>query len=58
MLTMMGRARELATDDRGDVPGWVLITMMTAALVVVIWGSASGLLGGLVQDALDAVSFK
>jgi hypothetical protein len=26
-------------DDRGDVPGWVLITLMTAGLVIVIWGS-------------------
>ena len=27
-------------DDRGDVPGWVLITLMTAGLVVVIWALA------------------
>ena len=23
-------------DERGDVPGWVLITLMTAGLVIVI----------------------
>ncbi len=27
-------------DERGDVPGWVLITLMTAGLVVVIWALA------------------
>ena len=27
-------------DERGDVPGWVLITLMTAGLVIVIWGLA------------------
>lgn len=24
--------RDLAEDERGDVPGWVLVTLMTAAL--------------------------
>ena len=29
-------------DERGDVPGWVLVTVMTAGLVMVIWGVAEG----------------
>ncbi|WP_268928542.1 hypothetical protein [Microbacterium sp. KUDC0406] len=28
-------ARELAADERGDVPGWVLVTLMTAGLPAV-----------------------
>ena len=24
-------------DERGDVPGWVLVTVMTAGLVMAIW---------------------
>jgi hypothetical protein len=28
-------------DERGDVPGWVLITAMTVALVMLVWGVAS-----------------
>ena len=24
-------------DERGDVPGWVLVTLMTAGLVVALW---------------------
>ncbi len=27
-----------ARDDRGDVPGWVMVTVMTAILVVAILG--------------------
>jgi hypothetical protein len=27
--------------ERGDVPGWVLITAMTVALVMLVWGVAS-----------------
>ena len=26
--------------DRGDVPGWVLVTLMTAGLVVTLWAVA------------------
>ena len=28
--------------DRGDVPGWVLITVMTAGLVTALWSVADG----------------
>lgn len=28
----MHRLHQLVRDDRGDVPGWVLITLMTAGL--------------------------
>lgn len=28
-------ARALAEDDTGDVPGWVLVTLMTAGLPVI-----------------------
>ncbi|WP_345803026.1 hypothetical protein AAIB33_08070 [Microbacterium sp. AZCO] len=36
-LTHALRARfdETVGDERGDVPGWVLITLMTAGLLVV-----------------------
>jgi hypothetical protein len=42
-------------DDRGDVPGWVLITIMTAALVLLIWGLAGPALQNLFQSAMDQV---
>ncbi len=41
--------------ESGDVPGWVLIVLMTSALVVAIWGVARDRLVNLVQSALDTV---
>lgn len=43
-------------DDRGDVPGWVLITLMTAGLVVIIWGLAGPALSSVFQQAIDRVT--
>ena len=42
-------------DDRGDVPGWVLIVLMTSALVVAIWGVARDKLVEIVNSALSTV---
>jgi hypothetical protein len=41
--------------DRGDVPGWVLITLMTAGLVVLIWAYAGPALEGVFQQAMNRV---
>jgi hypothetical protein len=46
---------ELA-DDRGDVPGWVLVTLMTAGLVIAIWALAGPALADLFQQAIARVS--
>jgi hypothetical protein len=43
-------------DERGDVPGWVLITLMTAGLVVVIWALAGPALAQLFEQAIARVS--
>ncbi|RUQ87814.1 hypothetical protein ELQ93_01670 [Labedella gwakjiensis] len=42
--------------DRGDVPGWVLVTLMTAGLVILIWGLAGPALAGLFEQAMSRVS--
>ena len=44
------------TEERGDVPGWVLITLMTAGLVIVIWAIAGPALSGVFQQAIDRVT--
>jgi hypothetical protein len=41
--------------DRGDVPGWVLITIMTAGLVSALWLVADDKLKELFTNALDGV---
>ena len=42
-------------EERGDVPGWVLITLMTAGLVIVIWGLAGPALSGVFDQAIGRV---
>lgn len=51
-----GWTRELTDDDTGDVPGWVLVTLMTAGLVVVIWAVAGPALSALFEQAIQRVS--
>lgn len=43
-------------DDTGDVPGWVLITLMTAGLVVLIWSLAGPALQQVFQQAIERVT--
>lgn len=47
--------KQLLRSDNGDVPGWVLITLMTAGLVVLIWAVAGPALQGVFDEALDRV---
>lgn len=44
-----------ASDERGDVAGWVLIVLMTSALVVAIWAIAQEQLTDIVRSALSTV---
>lgn len=39
--------------DRGDVPGWVLITLMTVGIVMALWVIAEPKLSGILGGALD-----
>jgi hypothetical protein len=48
------RARASRPDrDRGDVPGWVLITLMTAGIVTALWVVAEPTLRNLLTNALN-----
>jgi hypothetical protein len=42
-------------DERGDVPGWVMVTLMTAGLVVTLWAVAGPRLSEVFNDAMDRV---
>ncbi|WP_167140229.1 MULTISPECIES: hypothetical protein [unclassified Diaminobutyricimonas] len=44
------------SDERGDVPGWVLITLMTAGLVIVIWALAGPALASVFEQAIERVT--
>ncbi len=56
-LTLLLKPRP-ARKERGDVPGWVLITVMTAGLVVAIWKLAGDQLADMLRTALSSVSNK
>ncbi len=47
--------RARSRGDRGDVPGWVLVTLMTAGLVLVLWSVARERLTSVFSDAIDGV---
>lgn len=41
--------------DRGDVPGWVLVAVMTAGLVTALWLIADEQLSAILARALESV---
>jgi hypothetical protein len=43
----------LRLNQRGDVPGWVLITLMTVGIVMALWVVAEPKLSSLLGNALD-----
>jgi hypothetical protein len=43
-------------DDRGDVPGWVLVVLMTTGLVTAIWTIAAPRLTAILNDSLDSMN--
>ncbi len=44
-----------ARDERGDVPGWVMITVMTAGLVAALTAVAGPQLRDMLTSALNSV---
>ena len=58
MAALAALAARLADDDpeRGDVPGWVMITVMTAALVLAILVPFREAIVEAVSNALDSVT--
>jgi len=58
-LAVLGLVRadaRTAGEDRGDVPGWVLITVMTAGLVIALWAVAGPALTGMFEEAMGSVT--
>ena len=49
-------ATALRRDERGDVPGWVLITVMSAGLVAGLWAVAGDQLNEMLRAALASVT--
>ena len=43
-------------DQRGDVPGWVLVVLMTTGLVTAIWTIAAPRLTAILRNSLDSMN--
>lgn len=56
MRSLTARLRTRMSSDRGDVPGWVLIAVMTAGLVSALWLVADDQLTAILQRALGSVT--
>jgi hypothetical protein len=56
LLALVSRLGERVRDERGDVPGWVMITVMTAGLVAALWAVAGPELERMLREALSSVA--
>jgi hypothetical protein len=58
LVTWLAAARQRVRlrADRGDVPGWVMVTVMSAILVVAILGVFEPQIKDAVSNAIDSVS--
>ena len=55
-VALRGLQRPATARERGDVPGWVLITLMTAGLVTILWKLAGDQLSALFTQAMGSVT--
>ena len=46
----------LIHEERGDVPGWVLVVLMTTGLVTGIWTVAAPRLSTILRSSLDSMN--
>lgn len=55
-LALVGPVQTRRRGEAGDVPGWVLVTIMTAGLVTMLWRFAGPQLQEMLGNALAQVS--
>ncbi len=53
---VQGRYKSALASERGDVPGWVLVVLMTTGLVTAIWTIAAPRLTSILKNSLDAMN--
>ena len=56
LVTMQQSFFARLKDDRGDVPGWVLVVLMTTGLVTAIWTIAAPRLTAILKNSLDSMN--
>ncbi|MDN6485985.1 hypothetical protein [Ancrocorticia populi] len=56
LRSLLNRADPPGDSERGDVPGWVLVTLMTAGLVIAIWAVAGPALVDVFNTAISRIT--
>ena len=56
LTSWLSVARERLRQDRGDVPGWVMVTVMTAILVVAILAIFEPQIKSALSGIIDSIS--
>lgn len=54
-VILAGRLRSADHPERGDVPGWVMVTLMSALLVAALLAVAAPALTAMFNDAIQQV---
>ena len=55
-LFIRNRFQKAVVDERGDVPGWVLVVLMTTGLVTAIWAIAKPNLTSILNNSLNSMN--
>lgn len=55
-LLLREKIKKAIVDDRGDVPGWVLVVLMTTGLVTAIWAIAKPNLTSILNNSLNSMN--
>lgn len=53
---IQSRYKSALSSESGDVPGWVLVVLMTTGLVTAIWTIAAPRLTSILKNSLDAMN--
>lgn len=55
-IEVRNRIESLIKDERGDVPGWVLVVLMTTGLVTALWAIAKPNLTNILNNSLNSMN--
>ncbi|MFM8921563.1 MAG: hypothetical protein ACKOFV_02745 [Candidatus Nanopelagicaceae bacterium] len=55
-LYLKQKLSQLIRDERGDVPGWVLVVLMTTGLVTALWAIAKPNLTSILNNSLNSMN--
>lgn len=56
LISLTHFLQKRSQSERGDVPGWVLVVLMTTGLVTAIWTIAAPRLSAILRNSLDSMN--